>query len=96
MKTRKHLVYAPQYQSDLTVLGSNVQFAPDRGARVLSELAKEFSPNLDLAYRKPQMLTFKQMRRSHYETYLDSLKLPATWAEIFRETSTLQKKGHTT
>lgn len=96
MKTRKHLVYDPQYQSDLTVLGSTVQFAPDRGARVLSELSKEFSPNRELPYRKPQMLTFKQMRRTHDETYLDSLKLPATWAEIFGVSTTLPKNGHTT
>ncbi|CAN5189346.1 histone deacetylase [soil metagenome] len=95
MKTRKHLVFATQYQSDLTVLGSNVQFAPDRGARVLSELSKEFSPGHELSYRKPQMLTFKQMRRTHDETYLDSLKLPATWAETFGVQTTLPKNGHT-
>jgi len=89
MNTRKHLVYAPQYQSDLTVLGSKVQFAADRGARVLHELSKEFK------YRKPQMLTFRQMRRSHDESYLESLKLPATWAEIFGVNDVLPNNGHT-
>ena len=96
MKTRKHLVYAPQYQSDLSVLGSTVQFAQDRGARVLNELSKEFSPNLELAYRKPQMLTFKQMRRTHDESYLDTLKLPGSWAEIFGVKTVLPQNGHTT
>ncbi len=95
MNTRKHLVYSPQYQSDLTVLGSNIEFAPDRGERVLRELAREISPGVEVKYRKPQMLTFKQMRRTHSEAYLDSLKLPVTWAEVFGVKTVLPGNGHT-
>ncbi len=95
INTRKHLVYSPLYQSDLTVLGSNIEFAADRGARVLSELAREMSPGAELKYRKPQMLTFKQMRRTHDETYLDSLKLPSTWAAVFGVSTVLPSNGHT-
>jgi acetoin utilization deacetylase AcuC-like enzyme len=83
MNTKKHLVFSPLYQTDLTVLGSSVPFAPDRGARVLKELSEQFGHKKLLPCRVPRTLTFNQLRRTHDQSYLDSLKLPETWASIF-------------
>jgi acetoin utilization deacetylase AcuC-like enzyme len=87
-KTKHHLIYSPSYQSDLSVLGSAVSFAQDRGARVLEQLSKEhgISP---LAYLKPKMATYKEVKLAHCPCYVASLKKPATWAETFGLTNVL-------
>ncbi|MBS1992612.1 MAG: histone deacetylase [Cyanobacteria bacterium SZAS LIN-3] len=88
-KIKKHLVYSLSYQSDLSVLGSTVSFAQDRGARILDQLAREFGSGLELAYQKPRMVTLKEIKLAHCSCYLSRLKKPATWAETFGLTTML-------
>ena len=82
-KSKNHLVYSLSYRSDLSVLGSPVSFAQDRGSRVLEELAREFSPGKPVAHFKPRLATLKQLRLAHCSCYIARLKKPATWAETF-------------
>jgi acetoin utilization deacetylase AcuC-like enzyme len=82
-KIKNHLVYSPSYQSDLSVLGSSIAFAQDRGARVLDQLAKELTGNSPLIYQKPRMVSLKEVKLAHCPCYVDRLKKPATWAETF-------------
>lgn len=78
------LVHSAHYQSDLSVLGTKVAFAQDRGKRVLDELRKEFGAEvIDESLREPCPLTANQLSLVHDRTYLDSLKLPATWQKVF-------------
>ena len=88
-KIKKHLVYSTSYQSDLSVLGSTVSFAQDRGARILDQLAKEFGTGLETAYQQPTMVTYKQIKLAHCPCYVSRLKKPATWAETFGLTTML-------
>ncbi len=82
-QTKNHLVYSPSYRSDLSVLGSSVAFAQDRGSRVLDQLARELNGSSPLAHSTPHMVTLKQLKLAHCPCYLDSLKKPATWAATF-------------
>ncbi len=82
-QTKNHLVYSPSYQSDLSVLGSSVAFAQDRGSRVLDQLAQELNGQKPLAHSTPRMVTLKQLKLAHCPCYIDSLKKPATWAATF-------------
>lgn len=78
------LVHSAHYQSDLSVLGTKVAFAQDRGKRVLDELRKEFGAEvIDESLREPCPLTSNQLSLVHDRAYLDSLKLPATWQKVF-------------
>jgi acetoin utilization deacetylase AcuC-like enzyme len=88
-KSKSHLVYSPSYQSDLSVLGSSVSFAQDRGARVLDQLAKEIGGGTALPYSKPRMVRLKEMKLAHCPCYVASLKKPATWASTFGLTNVL-------
>ena len=88
-KSKNHLVYSSSYPSDLSVLGSPVSFAQDRGARVLQELAKDFCNGQAVAHAKPRMATLKQLRLAHCSCYIGRLKKPATWAETFGLTNVL-------
>lgn len=83
MSNKKILVHAPEYKSDLSVLGTQVQFAPDRGARVMQELQSEFGKLKEFEPRRPRMLTFRQIEMTHDPDYIRSLKKPAVWAEVF-------------
>lgn len=97
MNTKNYLVFSPHYQTDLTVLGSSVPFAPDRGARVLKELSHRFGNGGKLLpCRVPKPLTFKQLRRTHDHSYIESLKLPETWASIFGVRTVLPRGDATT
>jgi acetoin utilization deacetylase AcuC-like enzyme len=93
MATKQHLVYAPEYKSDLSVLGTTVQFAPDRGARVIRQLKSEFRCPIDV--RRPRMLTFNQIELTHDHVYIESLKEPAVWADIFGIPTVLPPGKHT-
>ena len=99
MSRKSLLVYSDEYKSDLSVLGTAVSFAQDRGARVLDELKKEFGS--DIKQRKPCPVTDKQLALVHTPGYLASLQMPLTWSQIFgtaaplpdtAETQTLLKK----
>lgn len=81
MSTRNHLVWSEKYQSDLSVLGSEVAFALDRGKRVLEELKTEFS--ITPAFRRPRAVSMKRLQLVHSGAYLRSLKGPQAWAKIF-------------
>lgn len=94
-KSKNHLVYSPSYQSDLSVLGSSVSFAQDRGSRVLDQLAKEVGGNTPLSYHKPRLVTLKQVKLAHCPCYVDSLKKPATWASTFGLTDVLPDNDNT-
>jgi acetoin utilization deacetylase AcuC-like enzyme len=82
-KSKNHLVYSTSYQSDLSVLGSSVSFAQDRGARILTELANDVNGGQPLAHAMPRPVTYKQLRLAHCPCYVESLKKPATWASTF-------------
>lgn len=80
-KLKLKLVYSPRYNSDLSALGINIPFALDRGQRVLDELAAKNSAAVP--YCRPKPLTKSDLLLVHDKKYLDSLKIPATWAAIF-------------
>ena len=80
-KPKLKLVYDPRYNSDLSVLGITVPFALDRGQRVLDELAAK--NGTAVPYCRPKPLTKSDLLLVHTEQYLQSLKQPATWQQIF-------------
>lgn len=82
---RALLVYHESYQSDLSVLGSSVSFAQDRGKRVLEELEKDCAVKAKV--RKPVALTDRQLALVHTPGYLASLGMPETWGKIFGTTA---------
>jgi acetoin utilization deacetylase AcuC-like enzyme len=84
-KSINHLVYAPAYRSDLSVLGSAISFAQDRGERILEELGKDFGGGRakPMAAGKPRRASLKNLLLAHSRDYVTSLKRPATWASVF-------------
>lgn len=81
MSTRNHLVWSEKYQSDLSVLGSEVAFALDRGKRVLEGLKTEFA--IKPEFRRPRAVSMKRLQLVHSGAYLRSLKGPLAWSKIF-------------
>ena len=78
---RHHLVYSDRYETDLSVLGTPVDFAPSRGRQVLARLRAEFGEQI--VARRARQLTFKQIAQTHDHKYLQDLKDAATWSQIF-------------
>lgn len=80
-KLKLRLVYDPRYNSDLSVLKTNVHFALDRGQRVLDELAER--NGITIGYCRPKPLSKRDLLLVHEEKYLQSLQNPKTWQQIF-------------
>ncbi len=80
-KLKPRLVYDARYNSDLSVLGITVPFALDRGQRVLDELAAKNGTTV--AYCRPKPLSKSDLLLVHDEKYLQSLRNPKTWQQIF-------------
>ncbi|HNN63093.1 MAG TPA: histone deacetylase, partial [Candidatus Obscuribacter sp.] len=89
--TRRHLVFHPQYQTDLPAYGLSQPFALDRGAMVLRRLAMELGQTP--AYEAPRPLERSQVTRVHTEAYLESLSQSSTWLEIFELKEELDALG---
>jgi histone deacetylase 11 len=81
--TKHHLVFSPHYHTDLSVLGTPVDFAPNRGTLVLKALEEEFGLPHAVEYAKPQALRYREITITHGDAYINSLKQAKTWAEIF-------------
>lgn len=75
------LVHSPRYNTALAEFGINKPFALDRGTRVLARLREEFGAQISAV--EPQSITVRDALLVHSQPYLDSLKKPDTWAQIF-------------
>jgi acetoin utilization deacetylase AcuC-like enzyme len=76
------LIHSKKYTTDLTAFGIDKPFALDRGERVLAELRKHFPLEL-IQPLEPQPISAKEALLVHTSEYLQSLKDPRVWQEIF-------------
>lgn len=91
MSKKAFLVFHCAYQSDLSVLGTRVAFAQDRGAKVLKKLREEFAGTIDEVLVKPRPATFKQLELAHSQAHLEGLKEPESWRKIFGTDKPLER-----
>jgi acetoin utilization deacetylase AcuC-like enzyme len=80
-KPKIHLVYAPQYKTDLTLYGFDKPFALDRGQQVLDKLNAQFPDKIAVA--EPRPVSEADILLVHGESYRQSLNEDATWRQIF-------------
>jgi acetoin utilization deacetylase AcuC-like enzyme len=78
----QHLVFSPKYNINLAEFGMNKPFALDRGELVLAELQRRFGSK-SARYDIPQPMPREELLLVHSQRYLDSLRDPRTWLEIF-------------
>lgn len=75
------LVHCPAYFTDMNAFGIVTPFALDRGQLVLNALSVDYKRKL--RGLRPRPLTPAQLRLVHTEGYLNSLKKPEVWSDIF-------------
>lgn len=78
------LIYSPRYNTDLSEYGVDKPFALDRGQSVLDALAKDLGSRVE--YSQPEPVSIEDLMLVHTSDYLDSLKKPEVWAELFEFT----------
>ena len=79
MKT--NLVFTPRYKTPLSDYGFDKPFALDRGEMVLKRLGEDIGA--PVPYLEPQPITDEQVRLVHTAEYLETLKNPRTWIDLF-------------
>lgn len=79
MKT--NLVFSPRYKTPLSDFGFDKPFALDRAEMVLKRLNEDIGA--PLPYLEPQPITEEQILLVHTAEYLQTLKDPKTWIELF-------------
>jgi acetoin utilization deacetylase AcuC-like enzyme len=79
--TKEILVWAPRYDTDLSALGIEKPFALDRGELVLKEIEKE--QGQPVPFLEPEPISDEDLLLVHTPQYLQSLREPKTWQEIF-------------
>jgi acetoin utilization deacetylase AcuC-like enzyme len=75
------LIHSPRYNTPLREFGIDKPFALDRGTLVLQKLKDAFGEQI--VAREPQPITREDALLVHSPQYLDSLRLPETWRDIF-------------
>lgn len=75
------LVYAPEYNTNLSDYGVDKPFALDRGRLVLEKLASDFG--MKIPVQKPQLISETDLALVHSKSYLDSLHSSDVWAKLF-------------
>ncbi len=88
------LVYSPKYNTDLKAYGVNKPFALDRGQVVLERLQRDCG--ITAAYTEPAPVSNPDIELVHSPTYLESLKYPATWLQIFEFDEEEYRPGQST
>jgi acetoin utilization deacetylase AcuC-like enzyme len=78
----KHLVFSPLYKTDLSAFGIDKPFALDRGEQVLAELTRRFGAST-AEYEVPDPISLEDIALVHTPAYLERLKNPETWMQIF-------------
>lgn len=83
MKTsfENHLVFCPEYQTDLAQYGIKKEFALDRGIKLLRQLEKDFGQ--EIVCLRPEKISLSNIELVHSLEYLQSLSDPKTWLSIF-------------
>lgn len=75
------LVFSPRYKTPLSDFGFDKPFALDRGEMVLKKLGEDIGA--PVPYLEPEPITDEHILLVHTAAYLDSLKLPKTWIDLF-------------
>src|SRR5579885_590622 len=75
------LVYSQSYNTDLSEFGIDKPFALDRGQCVLDQLEKDLGRKVP--YLQPEPISTEDILLVHTPEYLESLKDPRVWLEIF-------------
>lgn len=75
------LVHSPRYNTPLHEFGIDKPFALDRGTRVLDALRNEYGQRI--VVQEPEPISEDDALLVHSRKYLDSLKDPEVWREIF-------------
>jgi len=75
------LIHSPRYNTPLHEFGINKPFALDRGTRVQQKLAAEFGDRITTI--EPNPITVSDALLVHTAEYLQTLRNPTTWREIF-------------
>lgn len=81
MNKKVTLFYDCRYNADVREIGINIPFALDRGQMVLNELA--LKRGRSFRYYRPKPLTDEDFRLVHTAAYLETLKDPNVWGQIF-------------
>jgi acetoin utilization deacetylase AcuC-like enzyme len=75
------LVFSPQYKTPLSDFGFNKPFALDRGEMVLKQLEDDLG--FAVPYLEPQPIGDEEILLVHTREYLETLKIPKTWIDLF-------------
>ena len=80
-KFENHLVFCPEYQTDLSKYGIQKEFALDRGVKLLKKLKQDYKQ--DIFCSKPEKISMEDIQLVHHPEYIKSLSDPKTWLSIF-------------
>lgn len=75
------LVFSPKYNPNLELFGVVKPFALDRGEQVLRALSAE--GDCQVGCEEPLPISLEEAGLVHDREYLETLKLPETWVQIF-------------
>lgn len=78
---RSPYIFSHRYNTNLADFGINKPFALDRGELVLKKLSEDFGQPID--FDEPEPVSEEEILLVHTKRYLESLRRPETWIEIF-------------